>query len=325
MFAQKSFRLYGSEVSDATVTYFERCQFFLVSVCACGTVLQVVQVAAPDALEFAAAFVYLVYNVTAMLIVRVANVGFKFENQRCLAITVRIAAAMAIYGIVVFFTVLTFDSDAALLLMGIFGLVNVLIILPTNIYEDSMMLTARSNNVGLEKAQPLTCCENLIVVAFLVLANLIIIAVILVNIAILAGASLWPVLTGLYVAMNLIPAVLPKVEHLVSTETRVWPLKILLLHFALVVVSVIITAVSLTVKTPSRQVSRLFGAIGVLNGVIVATRVPGFTLFCFARQAAAACDLLHSGLGVSLRDGASCPVQATYPSEYSRPNHRKGR
>lgn len=175
-------------------------------------------------------------------------------------------AAMAIYGIVIMLTVPTFQGNTTLTLMSIFGLVNVLVILPTNIYEDWMMLQARSNSVGLKKAQPLTFGENALVVGFLVIANLIIGGVILFSIVIIVGPDLWGVLIGLYIGMNVVPIVLPKVEHLVSTETRTWPLKVLLLHFALVVTSVVLTAIAIVSQRPSKNIRRAFGTIGVING-----------------------------------------------------------
>eukprot|EP00632_Arachnochrysis_sp_CCMP2950_P015478 CAMPEP_0185694796 /NCGR_PEP_ID=MMETSP1164-20130828/4127_1 /TAXON_ID=1104430 /ORGANISM="Chrysoreinhardia sp, Strain CCMP2950" /LENGTH=116 /DNA_ID=CAMNT_0028361647 /DNA_START=39 /DNA_END=389 /DNA_ORIENTATION=+ len=70
--------------------------------------------------------------------------------------------------------------------------------------------------------------------------------------------------------MNVIPLVLPKVEHLVSTETRTWPLKVLIVHFAFVVLAVLLMASVLATRNPSRSTRVFFGAIGVLNGVLVA-------------------------------------------------------
>ncbi|KAJ8603739.1 hypothetical protein CTAYLR_000259 [Chrysophaeum taylorii] len=268
---EKSYALYGETISEETLSYFRRCQRVLVGICVLGMILQIIQAPGPVALEFVAAFVYLLYNIAAMVIVRITNISFKFEDTRCLWITIRISSVMAAYGVIVLLTVSTFQSNTTLTMMGIFGLINALIILPTNFYEDAMMLRARSDNVGLNKSEPLNACENCIVVSYLVFANLLIALMFFLLIVVFATGGnnkLWGLLSALYVVMNLIPAALPKVEHLVSTETRTWPLKGLLVHFAGVVVTIILTAVALGTQKTTRKVKVLFGAIGVINGIV---------------------------------------------------------
>lgn len=266
---EKSFRLYGDTISEETVAYLRCCTLFLVSVCVAGILCQIVQIPGPVPLEFVCAGIYLVYNVTAMLVIRVANIAFKFEDPTCLWLLIRIASAMAIYGIVLIVTIPTFDNETALLLMGVFGLINVLVILPTNIYEDSMMLKARSQGVGLEKAKALSCCENSIVVGFLFFANAFVMAAILLCVVILSGPNIWTPLIVVYVGMNVVPVILPKVEHLVSTEARTWPLKVLLFHFATVVMAVILIIITLSTQNSSRDVRILFGVVGTISGILV--------------------------------------------------------
>lgn len=268
---EKSARLYGQTISESTITYFRRCTNFLIALCLTGTVCQIIQIPAPVPLEFVCAFIYLAYNVTTMLVVRVANVSFKFEDTRCLWMTVKIGASMSVYTLSVVGTTWAFQSNAALALMSVFGVVNVIIILPTNIYEDSMLLIARTHNLGMDKAEPLGFFENLLVVGFIFVGNAIVVAVI-VSALLLASGTLktWLPLKVLYLLMNLIPIILPMVEHLVATEPRTWPLKGLIIQFVLVIAAVVFFVVALVAGSPSRTNQIFFATVGVINGFLVA-------------------------------------------------------
>lgn len=82
--ARRAYRVYGDSIPPERIQYFRRCEYCLVAVCTVGVLLQIISVPGPVAIEWACAFVYLLYNVTGMLVVRVLNVGFKFEDKSCL-------------------------------------------------------------------------------------------------------------------------------------------------------------------------------------------------------------------------------------------------
>eukprot|EP00634_Sargassococcus_sp_CCMP2135_P003622 CAMPEP_0198659784 /NCGR_PEP_ID=MMETSP1467-20131203/33713_1 /TAXON_ID=1462469 /ORGANISM="unid. sp., Strain CCMP2135" /LENGTH=315 /DNA_ID=CAMNT_0044396163 /DNA_START=35 /DNA_END=982 /DNA_ORIENTATION=- len=272
---ERAERLYGKAITEADYVYFRMTQRFLVTLCAAGVVVQFLQLSpGPQApLEMVCAFVYLAYNIFGMLIVRVSTVAFKFEDRTALWITVRMALAMALYGLVIFITIPTFRNSLALQLMGVFGVVNIIVILPTNIFENTHVLYARSHNVGLDKAVPLSGCANAFLMLFFGVAFLFLGGAIAVCLALLPTSDgsqlLWTLLTLFYVGLNVIPIVVPKIQHLVLTEVRTWPLKTLIAQYVTVLVAVIlIGAVLSTVKT-TRRLKIVFGILGVANGVVV--------------------------------------------------------
>ena len=271
---ERSQRLYGSKITEGDYAYFRGSEAFLISICATGGILQILQAfpGTGNVLEMVAAFVYLAYNIFGMLLVRVSNVAFKFEDATTLRITIRMALSMALYGLIIFITLPTFQSSTALQLMGVFGVVNVLIILPTNIFENLHVLSARSRGVGLEKAKALTSCQSCFVSAFITTAYLFLTGTIVVCLALLGtgpAKALWTLLTIFYVGINIIPILLPKVQHLVLTEVRTWPLKVLTFQFAYVIIAVLLIGAVLSGVKTSRRLKIVFGILGVANGVIV--------------------------------------------------------
>ena len=272
---ERSERLYGKEITAGDYSYFYGTQNFLLTVCFGGGLFQFLQLlpGRQSPLEMVCAFIYLVYNIAGMLIVRVSTVGFKFEDRKCLWITMRMALAMAVYGIIIFVTLPTFQNTVALQLMGIFGVINVIVILPCNIFESLHVLHARSNGIGTENARPLECCALWFLNVFFFVAYFFLIGTIVICLALLANGGsqvLWALLTTFYVGINIVPIVVPKVQHLVLTEVRTWPLKCVIIQYAVVILAVILIGAVLGAVKTSRRLKIVFGALGVSNGVIVA-------------------------------------------------------
>uniref|UniRef100_A0A7S3NRB8 Uncharacterized protein n=1 Tax=Aureoumbra lagunensis TaxID=44058 RepID=A0A7S3NRB8_9STRA len=265
--------IYGAKVPEVVVKQGELGQKILLSLCGVGIVFQFLAAAALP-IEFICVVIYFFYNVIGMLVVRIAAVSFKFEDPTMLRMTMRIGAAMATYGIVVAITIVTlFQSEIALRLMAVCGLINVIVIVPTSIREFSYLHEARANGIGVDLGRPLNCCENLTVILFLLIANAVLILGIVLALSILGSGqttgSLFKILFPVYIVMNIIPIVLPKIQHLIATEVRLWPVKCLIIHFFLVITTVIIFIPTFA-RAQSTAVQRGLGAVGVINGVLAA-------------------------------------------------------
>jgi hypothetical protein len=276
--------IYGDGLQDGTLAVTRNKTIGMAALCFVGIVLQVVQIPGPKEVELLCGVVYLAYNVVGMVLVRVVTVSFKFEDPAMLTYAFRMSACMTTYAVVVMATLPFFKATAALKLMSLAGLVNVIICIPTNIREMFYLNRARAAGVGVGDAKPLSGCATAFVAAFWALGTALVLCMTGVALAILknkaTGGALWELMFLLYCVMNLVPLFLPKILHLVTTETSThWP-KLMIFHFCCVILSVVIMAPAIPlIKKKSMQ--RMFGIVGVVNGLIVAAAVAGSTALVY--------------------------------------------
>ena len=248
-----------------------------------GIILQIISVPAPASIELVCGVVYLIYNIVGMVLVRVMTIAMKFEDKAMLTYAFRMAAAMGAYCLSVILTLPFFEMTAALKLMSLSGLVNVIICVPASFREMFYINRARTSGVG-NDGTPLGACDAAIVSGFWVLGTGLVVAMAIVALTILAngatGGSLWELLFVLYCVMNLVPFFLPKVTHLVTTETSTrWP-KLMMVHFVCVLISVFCMAPAIPmIKKHSLQ--KAFGIVGVINGLIVQVAIACATAYAY--------------------------------------------
>ena len=137
---------------------------------------------------------------------------------------------MVLYALSVAATLGAWDSEKAIKMMGLGGLVNALVALPTEMRECYYLISARSRGIGVDKMVELGPGEKAAVNAFLAFCILLCFAV-YGNVAAVhaLGDGRGPQFNSLlvfYMLTNLIPFAAPKFFHLMQTETRIWPLKL---------------------------------------------------------------------------------------------------
>lgn len=136
---------------------------------------------------------------------------------------------MVLYALSVAATLGAWDSEKAIKMMGLGGLVNALVALPTEMRECYYLISARSRGIGVDKMVELGPGEKAAVNAFLAFCILLCFAV-YGNVAAVhaLGDGRGPQFNSLlvfYMLTNLVPFAAPKFFHLMQTEVRTWPLK----------------------------------------------------------------------------------------------------
>ena len=240
--------------------------------CLLGAPVQLVATGVPQ-IYILAIVVYFLYNISCMVLVRISNAAFKFEDKDMLLFLFRVCCVMVLYNLIVAVTLPAWKSEKALMAMGLGGLVNALVALPTEMREAYFLISARQRGIGLEGMKELSSGEKLalncflafvITLCFVVYANVLAVHVI--------GDGHGPQFNSLlvfYMLNMLVPFVAPKFFHLMQTEPRVWPLKLMLFNFGQAFVALFAIG-SCVGKAKAHSFQVTFGVMGTINGVLIA-------------------------------------------------------
>ena len=180
---------------------------------------------------------------------------------------------MVLYALSVAATLGAWDSEKAIKMMGLGGLVNALVALPTEMRECYYLISARSRGIGVDKMVELGPCEKAAVNAFLAFCILLCFGV-YGNVAAVhaLGDGRGPQFNSLlvfYMLNMLVPFVAPKFFHLMQTEPRIWPLKLMLFNFGQAFVALFAIG-SCVGKAKAHSFHVTFGVMGTINGLLIA-------------------------------------------------------
>jgi len=269
--------VYGDHITADQQGFIRCVQTCFLVICPIGVVLQFIQIWV-EPVGWACVLVYFAYNVMAVTLARLFLVILKFEERESLIVGIRITAAMAVYGVVIGITLAWMENSTMLLLMAVCGLINVVILIPASIRELSLLHTSRSKGIGTTHSVTLSDKQNKILIFVLVFCYIVLLGCTSVSTIIIAtlddGGVLWYVLLGFYVCLNILVLITPRVAHWVETDTQLWPIQ----QFIGLNVAVLVTSICLTISffiLDDDDIKRLFGVIGVVNGLLGACAMGG--------------------------------------------------
>jgi len=220
---------YGDAINADQIQFIERIDWLMMVTCCSGIALQLGTLFL-EPLGWASCVAYVVYNALAVCWPRMFMLILKFEEKEALVAGIRTNALICLYIVSTIATSQQMTNNGMLLIMSIAGALQACLFVPALIYDLCLLHESRSDGFGLANSRPLEGWQDVVLGLLIIVMLLILVCTLTTLVGILCTLDsdadvLWWYAFGLSIAVNMIMLPLPRITHWIQTDTKLWPVR----------------------------------------------------------------------------------------------------